>query len=218
MAENSPTDVLIVGAGPAGLFAAFQLGIHGISATIVDSGKQPGGQCVALYADKPVYDMPGFAKVDAGEIALRLADQATHLGVSIVSGTTVLSITRDDTGFVTEAGSGSQFLSTFIVLATGLGDLAAMAAKASIALPEGVEYSGARCAVDTSTFETGAKGVHAIGDAANYPGKLPLLVSAFHEAALTAFAIKQRLAGDLRSARLEYTSTSSTLKPLFKGR
>lgn len=53
------TDALVVGAGPVGLFQVFQLGLLGMSAQVVDALPEPGGQCVALYPDKPIYDVPG---------------------------------------------------------------------------------------------------------------------------------------------------------------
>ena len=54
------TDVVIVGAGPCGLFQVFELGLLGLKAEIVDSIRQPGGQCTELYPDKPIYDIPAI--------------------------------------------------------------------------------------------------------------------------------------------------------------
>ena len=54
------TDALIIGAGPAGLFQVFELGLLGIKADLVDTLSAPGGQCAWLYPDKPIYDIPGF--------------------------------------------------------------------------------------------------------------------------------------------------------------
>src|SRR5215471_11911019 len=63
MNESIKTDVVIVGAGPAGLFAVFELGLLDIKAHLVDILPKPGGQCAELYPEKPIYDIPGFAKV-----------------------------------------------------------------------------------------------------------------------------------------------------------
>jgi thioredoxin reductase (NADPH) len=63
MNESIKTDVVIVGAGPAGLFAVFELGLLDIRAHLIDILPKPGGQCAELYPEKPIYDIPGFAKV-----------------------------------------------------------------------------------------------------------------------------------------------------------
>ncbi|MBK1699307.1 NAD(P)/FAD-dependent oxidoreductase [Rhodovibrio salinarum] len=70
------TDVVIVGAGPVGLFAVFELGMLGLRAQLVDSLAGLGGQCQALYPEKPIYDIPGYPKILAGELIERLAEQA----------------------------------------------------------------------------------------------------------------------------------------------
>jgi thioredoxin reductase (NADPH) len=70
------TDVVIVGAGPVGLFAVFELGMLGLRAHLVDSLAGIGGQCQALYPEKPIYDIPGYPKIMAGELVERLAEQA----------------------------------------------------------------------------------------------------------------------------------------------
>lgn len=70
------TDALVIGAGPVGLFQVFQLGLLGMSAQVVDALPEPGGQCVALYPDKPIYDVPGIPACSGRELALRLLEQA----------------------------------------------------------------------------------------------------------------------------------------------
>jgi thioredoxin reductase (NADPH) len=83
------TDVLIVGAGPVGLFAAFEAGVIGLSCQIVDGIERPGGQCVELYPDKPIYDIPAIPSCTARNLVDRLIDQcrpfepAMHLGQRI---------------------------------------------------------------------------------------------------------------------------------------
>jgi thioredoxin reductase (NADPH) len=69
------TDAIIIGAGPAGLFAAFQLGLFGFQSALIDTLAGAGGQCRALYADKPVFDLPGFPRIDAGEFVEQLLVQ-----------------------------------------------------------------------------------------------------------------------------------------------
>ena len=62
------TDVLIIGAGPVGLFTVFELGQLGMKSCVVDSLEDIGGQCTALYPDKPIYDIPAYPSVTAGEL------------------------------------------------------------------------------------------------------------------------------------------------------
>ena len=80
------TDALVIGAGPVGLFQAFQLGLQGIACHIVDALPHVGGQCAELYADKPIYDIPGIPVCTGRELVERLQQQiapfkpALHLG------------------------------------------------------------------------------------------------------------------------------------------
>ena len=83
------TDVVIVGAGPVGLFAVFECGMVRLRCHVVDVLDDAGGQCTALYPEKPIYDIPGFPKVDAAELVVRLKAQAApfrpvyHLGEQV---------------------------------------------------------------------------------------------------------------------------------------
>ncbi|MCK9215619.1 MAG: ferredoxin--NADP(+) reductase, partial [Rhodoferax sp.] len=69
------TDALVIGAGPVGLFQVFQLGLQGIHAQVVDVLDQAGGQCIALYPDKPIYDIPGLPYSTGRELTQRLLQQ-----------------------------------------------------------------------------------------------------------------------------------------------
>ena len=79
-AVNGPlsTDVLIVGAGPVGLFAAFEAGVVGLSCHIVDVLPRIGGQCIELYPDKPIYDIPAIPSCTARELVDRLIELAVE--------------------------------------------------------------------------------------------------------------------------------------------
>ncbi len=87
MKPSSETDVVIVGAGPIGLFAVFQCGMLGLRVQVVEALGDLGGQCAALYPDKPIYDIPGFPEIQAADLIARLEAQARpfapayHLGV-----------------------------------------------------------------------------------------------------------------------------------------
>lgn len=71
------TDVIIIGAGPAGLFSVFELGLLGLKCHLIDILDQPGGQCAELYPEKPIYDIPGFPQITGLELADRLKEQAS---------------------------------------------------------------------------------------------------------------------------------------------
>jgi thioredoxin reductase (NADPH) len=89
MADVHQTDVVIIGAGPVGLFGVFECGMLKMKCHVVDTLDAIGGQCTALYPEKPIYDIPGFPRVDAGELIERLTEQAApfrpiyHLGQSV---------------------------------------------------------------------------------------------------------------------------------------
>ena len=87
--DPTPTEVVIIGAGPVGLFQIFELGLLGINAHIIDSLAQVGGQCTELYPEKPIYDIPALPVCGAQELIDRLMEQAKpfnatfHLGQEV---------------------------------------------------------------------------------------------------------------------------------------
>ena len=80
------TDAAIVGAGPVGLFAAFELGMLKLSSVLIDALGEVGGQCTALYPEKPIYDIPAHPAIDAGELVARLEAQIAPFAVPRVLG------------------------------------------------------------------------------------------------------------------------------------
>jgi cation diffusion facilitator CzcD-associated flavoprotein CzcO len=72
-----PTDALVIGAGPVGLWQVFQLGLHGIACQVVDALPEPGGQPQTLYPDKPLYDIPGLPRCTGRELTQRLLQQVS---------------------------------------------------------------------------------------------------------------------------------------------
>jgi len=76
LAETHNYDVAIIGAGPVGLFAVFECGMLDMRCAVFDALPQPGGQCAALYPEKPIYDIPGYPRIDAVELVERLSEQA----------------------------------------------------------------------------------------------------------------------------------------------
>jgi len=126
MTENSSmpikTDVVIIGAGPAGLFQVFELGLLDIRAHVVDSLPRPGGQCAELYPDKPIYDIPALPVVGAQELVDRLLQQVKPFKPDFHLGQTVTTLERRADGRFTLATSHDiEFDTACVILAAGLG-------------------------------------------------------------------------------------------------
>jgi L-2-hydroxyglutarate oxidase LhgO len=98
--QRSPvhTDVVIVGAGPCGLFQVFELGLLGLKAHVVDSLKAAGGQCVELYPDKPIYDIPAVPVCTGQELTDRLLEQIKPFGAGFHLGQEVTRVERQENG------------------------------------------------------------------------------------------------------------------------
>src|ERR1700716_3070271 len=88
-AETQNCDVAIIGAGPVGLFAVFECGMLELGCHVFDALPAPGGQCAALYPEKPIYDIPGYPQIGPAELIERLLEQASpfapvfHLGHAV---------------------------------------------------------------------------------------------------------------------------------------
>ncbi len=327
------TDVVIIGAGPCGLFQVFELGLLGLKAEVVDSIRQPGGQCTELYPDKPIYDIPAVPVCTGQELTDALLKQIEPFDAGMHLGQEVQVVQRrDDDTFFVETSKGTQFVAKAIVIAAGVGsfqprplrvpgaedyegkslhyrvrDPALFAGKRLVilgggdsaldwvleladsaehitlvhrreeyrAVPDSVakmkrlvgegkvdEIASAKAKalhgedgqitsvvvapkegeeievqadhvlvffglapklgpiaewglninrktinVDTEKFETSEPGIYAVGDINYYPGKKKLILCGFHEAALAAFAIKQRIEPD-KKVHVQYTTTS----------
>jgi thioredoxin reductase (NADPH) len=338
--ERLTTDVVIIGAGPVGLFAVFELGLLGLKAQLVDILDKPGGQCAELYPEKPIYDIPALPVVSGAELVERLMKQAEpfepvfHLGQmaekleKLDNGkwllTTDLGLELEAPVIAVAAGGGSfvpkkppiagieayegsgvhyavrrmeTFRGKHLVIAGG-GDsaldwtlnLQPVAASVTLvhrrpdfrAAPDSVEkmhalaeagkvkfvvaqiaglegkdgqLAGVRLkapergewvepcdtllpfygltmklgpiagfglnlhenliTVDTEKFETSVPQIFAIGDINSYPGKLKLILSGFHEAALMAQQAFHYVHPD-RKLRFQYTTSSSELQQRLK--
>src|SRR6476469_7471281 len=93
-------DVTIIGGGPVGLFAAFYAGLRGMSTRIVDSLPDLGGQLTALYPEKYVYDMPGFPKVLAKDLAKQMIEQGLQFNAETVLGETANELEKSEGGYM----------------------------------------------------------------------------------------------------------------------
>lgn len=334
---NAPieTDVVIIGAGPVGLFAVFELGLVDLKCHVIDILPKPGGQCAELYPEKPIYDVPGLPIVTGQELTDRLLEQIKPFGATMHFGEQIDELSRGDDGWFTlKTDAGTVFRAKVVVVAAGGGSftpkrpplegieafegtsvhyavrrietlrgkdvlivgggdsaldwtlsLAPVANSLTLlhrrddfrAAPHSVEQMRALVAegkvrlmigqmktlhgegdqlqsvtvktkeseeeiacnallpffgltmklgpianwglnlhenlisVDTERFESSAPGIFAIGDINWYPGKLKLILSGFHEAALMAQAAVKIVNPD-KKVTFQYTTSSSSLQ------
>lgn len=116
------TDAVIVGAGPVGLFQVFELGLLEIKAHIIDSLAYPGGQCIELYPDKPIYDIPAVPVCTGKELTDNLLKQIEPFGATFHLGQEVTVVRKQDDGrFFVETSKGTRFLAKTIFIAGGVG-------------------------------------------------------------------------------------------------
>jgi thioredoxin reductase (NADPH) len=333
--EIIDTDALVIGGGPCGLFAIFELGLLDIKAHVVDILDRPGGQCTELYPEKPIYDVPALPTVTGQELTDRLMEQIKPFGPQFHFGERIDTLKREADGrFRLTTDAGTAFLAKVVVIAAGGGsftpkrpplagienyegksvfysvrkieqmrgrdvvivgggdsaldwtlNLAPVAKSLTLvhrrdefrAAPHSVEKmrklveeatvrlmigqvtelegsDGELSAVqiktaggiervpcnamlpffgltmklgpvaewglnlhenlinvDTERFETSEKGIFAIGDINWYPGKLKLILSGFHEAALMAQAA-HRIVYPNKKLMFQYTTSSSSLQ------
>jgi thioredoxin reductase (NADPH) len=335
MSTTTETDVLIIGAGPVGLFAVFELGLFDMKCHLVDILDRPGGQCAELYPEKPIYDIPAWPKISAQGLVDQLMEQIAPFKPTFSFNRMVSSLERLEDGtfrattdenevieakvVVVAAGGGSfqpkrppipgieafegtsvfysvrrmeEFRGHDLVIVGGgdsaldwtlnlqpvarsvtlvhrrpefraapdsvnkmyalqemkqleflVGQVSALAgsdgqlSSATVRGPEGdVEVACTRMLpffgltmklgpiadwglnlhenlipVDTEKFETSVPGIFAIGDINWYPGKLKLILSGFHEAALMAQAAKRVVSPGERIV-FQYTTSSTSLQ------
>ena len=327
------TDALIIGAGPTGLFTAHQLNLIGLSCEVVDNLDKIGGQCIELYPDKPIYDIPAVPECTGEQLTNNLINQLKPFDIKFHLNQRVEEVKRDNENWIVKTNSGTMFLTPNVIIAGGVGSFeprkfspkecekfenkslfysvkdkkifegktVAIFGGGDSALDWAVELSkkskvnlihrrdefrGAEATVnkmhalvkegkinlftkyqmtsvkgngqlesidlkndedeikniktdyalgffglimqlgpianwglnlnkktievDTEKFETNQKGIYAVGDICNYPGKLKLILSGFHEGALAARACF-KLARPDEKYRFEFTTTSTNL-------
>ena len=116
------TDILIIGAGPTGLFAVFEAGLLQLKCHLIDALPQPGGQCSEIYPKKPIYDIPGFPEVLAGELVDNLMEQIKPFQPGFTLGERAETIEKLDNGsFVVTTNKGTKHQAPVIAIAGGLG-------------------------------------------------------------------------------------------------
>ena len=327
-------DALIIGAGPTGLFTAHQLKLIGLNCEIVDNLDKIGGQCIELYPDKPIYDIPAVPECTGEELTNNLINQIKTFNIPIHLNERVDEVKKENNNWLVKTNAGKNFITPNVIIAGGVGSFeprkfapkecekyenqsilysvkdkkvfegktVSIFGGGDSALDWAVELSktskvnlihrrddfrGAQSTVDkvhelaksgtinlytkyqlvnasgeksldsidikhddgeiktfktdyalgffglimqlgpianwglnidkktievdTEKFETNQKGIYAVGDICNYPGKLKLILSGFHEGALAARACF-KLARPDEKYRFEFTTSSKTIK------
>lgn len=116
------TDILIIGAGPTGLFAVFEAGLLQLKCHLIDALPQPGGQLAELYPKKPIFDIPGYPEVLAGDLVNNLMEQIKQFQPGFTLGETAETIEKlEDDSFVVTTNKGTKHQAKAIAIAGGLG-------------------------------------------------------------------------------------------------
>tara|TARA_A100001011_G_scaffold298193_1_gene311091 strand:+ start:375 stop:1391 length:1017 start_codon:yes stop_codon:yes gene_type:complete len=114
-------DVIIIGAGPVGLFAVHQLGIKGLSAVVIDNLDKAGGQCIELYPDKPIYDIPGVPECTGQELTNKLLDQIKPFKTEFFFNERVDEVSQDKDSWLVKTNNNNKFFAPNIIIAGGVG-------------------------------------------------------------------------------------------------
>ena len=104
------TDVIIIGAGPVGLFAVHQLGIKGLKAVVIDNLDKAGGQCIELYPDKPIYDIPAVPECTGEQLTSRLLEQIKPFETEMFLNERVDEVHQEKENWVVKTNNKKEFL------------------------------------------------------------------------------------------------------------
>ena len=115
------TDVVIIGAGPVGLFAVHQLGIKGLKAVVIDNLDRAGGQCIELYPDKPIYDIPAVPECTGEELTKNLLKQIKPFNTEFFYNERVDEVKQDKGNWIVKTNNNNEFKTPNIIIAGGVG-------------------------------------------------------------------------------------------------
>jgi thioredoxin reductase (NADPH) len=115
------TDVVIIGAGPVGLFAVHQLGIKGLNAIVIDNLDRAGGQCIELYPDKPIYDIPAVPECTGEELTKNLLEQIKPFNTKFFFNERVEEVKKDKDNWIIKTNNNNEFTAPNIIIAGGVG-------------------------------------------------------------------------------------------------
>ena len=115
------TDTIIIGAGPVGLFAVHQLGIKGLKSIVIDNLDKAGGQCIELYPDKPIYDIPAIPECTGEELTKKLLEQIKPFNTKFFLNERVEEVKQDKENWFVKTNNNNEFLAPNIIIAGGVG-------------------------------------------------------------------------------------------------
>ena len=115
------TDTIIIGAGPVGLFAIHQLGIKGLKSIVIDNLDKAGGQCIELYPDKPIYDIPAVPECTGEELTKKLLEQIKPFNTEFFLNERVEEVKQDKENWIVKTNNKNEFLAPNIIIAGGVG-------------------------------------------------------------------------------------------------
>jgi len=115
------TDTIIIGAGPVGLFAVHQLGIKGLKSIVIDNLDKAGGQCIELYPDKPIYDIPAVPECTGEELTKKLLEQIKPFNTEFFLNERVEEVKQDKENWIVRTNNNNEFLAPNIIIAGGVG-------------------------------------------------------------------------------------------------
>ena len=115
------TDTIIIGAGPIGLFTVHQLGIKGLKAVVIDNLDRAGGQCIELYPDKPIYDIPAVPECTGEELTKNLLEQIKPFDTKFFFNERVEEVKQDKHNWIVKTNNSNEFSAPNIIIAGGVG-------------------------------------------------------------------------------------------------
>ena len=115
------TDVLVIGAGPVGIFVVQQLGLIGLKAEVVDNLDKIGGQCIELYPDKPIYDIPALPVCTGESLTKNLLEQIKPFNTNFHLNERVEEISKEEKNWKIQTSGKKIFISPNIIIAAGVG-------------------------------------------------------------------------------------------------
>ena len=130
------TDVIIIGAGPVGLFAVHQLGIKGLKSIVIDNLDKAGGQCIELYPDKPIYDIPAIPECTGEELTNKLLEQIKPFKTEFFLNERVNEVNQDDNIWKVKTSNNNEFSAPNIIIAGGVGSFE----PRKLPVKEGLKY------------------------------------------------------------------------------
>jgi len=116
------TDIIIIGAGPTGLFTVFEAGLLGLKCHIIDSLVKPGGQCSEIYPNKPIYDIPAYPEIMAGDLVHKLLDQIKPFDPGYTMGESAVKLKKSDGEFIITTDKNTNIKGKVVAIAGGLGN------------------------------------------------------------------------------------------------